>query len=238
MATSVDKSGDRVREMFGEIAPKYDRMNHLLSMNMDRYWRHKTVKRLAPSSDSRVLDICCGTGDLAIAISKATAGKCEVIASDFCNEMLEIGRKKQEKLALEKPVAFIEADAQELPFESDQFDIVSVAFGLRNVQDTDRGLREMQRVCKPNGKVAVLEFSNPRTQPLKSLYLFYFKHILPKVGQFLARNTKNAYNYLPSSVSEFPAYEQLVERMETSGLSDVNYYPMTFGVATLYVGSK
>ena len=238
MATTVDKSGDRVREMFGEIAPKYDRMNHLLSMNMDKRWRSKTVKRLSPNENSKVLDVCCGTGDLAIAFSKSTGGQCEVVGSDFCAEMLEIGRDKQAKLNLKTPIRFVEADAQELPFDDNSFDIVSVAFGLRNVQDTDRGIKEMTRVCRPGGKVAILECTNPRRQPLKSMYLFYFQRILPKLGQMLARNSKKAYSYLPSSVSEFPAYEELIERMEANGLSQAEYFPMTFGVATLYVGTK
>jgi demethylmenaquinone methyltransferase / 2-methoxy-6-polyprenyl-1,4-benzoquinol methylase len=238
LVTTVDKSPDRVRDMFGEIAPKYDRMNHLLSMNMDKRWRSKTVRRLSPKDDSRILDVCCGTGDLAIAFAKATGGKAEVIACDFCPQMLTIGRNKQQKLNLSKPIEFVEADTQELPFDDNAFDIVSVAFGLRNVEDTDKGLSEMRRVCRPGGKVAILECTNPRTQPLRAFYLFYFRNILPRLGQLLARNSKQAYKYLPSSVGEFPAYEKLTERMLGVGMSNAMYFPMTFGVATLYVGTK
>ena len=233
---AVDKSNQRVRDMFGEIAPNYDRMNHLLSMNVDRYWRWRTVRKLAPNTTDPILDVCTGTGDLAFSFQKYTDGKVPVIGSDFCYEMLEIGRDKSDRF--EQPVTFIEADAQELPFESDRFQVVSAAFGLRNVADTDQGLREMTRVCKPGGQVAILEFSVPRYQPIKGLYGWYFKNVLPKIGQMLARNDADAYKYLPDSVGEFPCYGALTERMLAAGLSKANFYPLTFGIATLYVGVK
>lgn len=234
--TSVDKSNERVREMFGEIAPNYDRMNHLLSMNVDRYWRWKAVRKLAPNRIDPILDVCSGTGDLAFAFHKHTEGQVPVIGSDFCYEMLEVGRRKSVKS--NRDVTFIEADAQNLPFQSDQFQIVSAAFGLRNVADTDLGLREMTRVCKPGGKIAILEFSIPRRQPIKGLYGWYFKNILPRIGQSLARNNSSAYNYLPESVGEFPCYEQLTERMLAAGMSKADFYPLSFGIATLYIGIK
>ena len=233
---SVDKSNARVQKMFGEIAPRYDRMNHLLSMNVDRYWRWKTVRKLAPNNADPILDVCTGTGDLAFAFHKHTGGKVPVVGSDFCFEMLEVGRAKSNKFG--RDVSFVEADAQNLPFESDHFQIVSAAFGLRNVADTDLGLREMARVCKPGGQVAVLEFSIPRYQPVKGMYGWYFKHILPRIGQQLAKNNSSAYNYLPDSVGEFPCYEELTEKMLACGLSSANFYPLTFGIATLYVGVK
>lgn len=233
----VDKSGERVRKMFGEIAPGYDRMNHLLSMNIDRYWRWLTVRKLQPQPSSRILDVCTGTGDLALAFASRKLANCEVTGSDFCREMLEIGEKKRARREMAN-VAFLQADAQELPFPDHHFDIVTVAFGLRNVADTDRGLSEMTRVTKPGGQIAVLEFSTPRRQPIKSAYGFYFRHILPKVGQLLARNKSNAYNYLPESVGEFPSYEKLADRMAHAGMTSVRFYPLTFGVATLYVGVK
>ena len=234
----VDKSGERVQKMFGEIAPKYDRMNHLLSMNTDRYWRWKTVRRLKPDNSGPILDVCTGTGDLAIAFCKKTKGAVDVIAADFCEEMLEIGRTKKNRLQWGDKIDFVQADTQELPYDDDQFQIVSVAFGLRNVADTDQGLREMTRVCRPGGKVAVLEFSTPRMQPIKFGYQWYFKNVLPRIGQMMARNNSAAYEYLPSSVGEFPAYEALAERMTAAGLRDVKFHPMTFGVATLYIGIK
>lgn len=234
---TVDKSGTRVRDMFGEIAPNYDRMNHLLSMNVDRYWRWLTVRRLKPNQTDPILDCCSGTGDLAFAFEKATKYRVPVIAADFCFEMLQVGEQKRRKRK-KSQIQFVEADTQQLPFPADHFQIVSAAFGLRNVADTDAGLREMTRVCKPGGQVAVLEFSMPRRQPIKGMYSWYFKNVLPKVGQALARNNSSAYNYLPDSVGEFPSYEALTDRMVAAGLSSAKFYPLTFGIATLYVGVK
>lgn len=233
----VDKSNERVRKMFGEIAPNYDRMNHLLSMNVDRYWRWRTVKVLRPNQQQPILDCCSGTGDLAFAFEQSTRRKVPVIAADFCPEMLQYGERK--RLARSgSQVQFIEADTQNLPFRDNHFQVVSVAFGLRNVFDTDRGLREMTRVCAPGGKVAVLEFSTPRAQPIRGMYQWYFRNVLPRIGQSLARNGANAYDYLPESVGEFPAYEQLVERMTAAGLKSARFIPLTLGIATLYLGTK
>lgn len=236
--TAIDKSGERVRRMFGEIAPHYDRMNHLLSLNTDRYWRWWTVKKLAPHPGEAILDVCTGTGDLALAFWRATQGQSEIVGSDFCGQMLEIGRQKQQAAGIGPELSFVEADAQQLPFEDNRFRVVSVAFGLRNVADTDRGLAEMTRVCAPGGQVAVLEFSTPRIQPLRALYLFYFRHILPRVGQRLAKNGSDAYEYLPATVAQFPDGEALAERMRGVGLRNVKYWPLTLGIATLYVGRK
>jgi len=249
---TVDKSNDRVRNMFAEIASGYDRMNHLLSMNVDKYWRWRTVRMVPPkvgADDSPILDLCTGTGDLALAYWKAierakkktdqTAGDSPAItAADFCPEMLDVGRVKKKKLGTGDNVTFVEADAQDLPFETDHFQIVSVAFGLRNVADTDLGLREMTRVCEPGGKVAVLEFSQPQLQPFKAIYGWYFRNILPRIGQLLTPNNASAYDYLPASVGEFPCGQELADRMTAAGLSDVWFKPLTFGVATLYVGTK
>jgi demethylmenaquinone methyltransferase / 2-methoxy-6-polyprenyl-1,4-benzoquinol methylase len=236
--TAIDKSGERVQRMFGEIAPHYDRMNHLLSLNIDRYWRWWTVRKLHPQPGEPILDVCTGTGDLAIALQRATCGKSEIVGTDFCPQMLEIGRQKQQRLGIGSELIFVEADSQNLPFDGNRFAIVSVAFGLRNVADTDRGLAEMTRVCRPGGQVAVLEFSTPRIQPLRAFYLFYFRRILPRVGQFFARNKSSAYEYLPASVGQFPDGEALAERMRAVGLKNVRFWPLTFGVATLYVGKK
>lgn len=235
---SVDKSNDRVRQMFAGIAGKYDRMNHLLSMNVDKYWRWRTVRRVAPSGTSPILDVCTGTGDLAIAYWKVSKGEAPIIAADFCREMLEIGRQKKQQIGLNGEISFVEADTQQLPFPDDKFQIVSVAFGLRNVADTQKGLSEMFRVCAPGGKVAILEFSMPTWQPFKSIYGWYFRRILPRVGQLLARNKDSAYSYLPESVGEFPNGEALAERIRSVGLTEVRMFPMTLGVSTLYVGTK
>lgn len=246
---TVDKSGNRVQQMFAEIAPKYDLMNHLLSLNVDKWWRSRTVNRLAPTSNHRVLDVCTGTGDLAIAMwqrmlksqgngveSEQNPGF-EVIASDFCRPMLEIGVKKAEKLKCDR-LQFVEADSMQLPFGDNQFDLVTVAFGLRNVSKTEVGLSEMVRVCSSGGRIGILEFTMPRIWPLSSLYRFYFLKVLPKVGQWFAKNRSDAYSYLPESVGEFPQYEVLAEMMRISGMKDIQFYPMTVGLATLYVGTK
>ncbi len=235
---TVDKSGPRVRRMFGEIAGRYDFLNHLLSLNVDRYWRWRTVRTVAPKSGDRILDVCTGTGDLALAYHKATKGEAEIVGADFCHEMLALGHQKGMKARAGDRLTFIEADTQSLPFPSDRFNIVTVAFGLRNVADTDAGLAEMTRVCSPGGHVAVLEFSSPEWQPFKGIYSWYFRNVLPRIGQMLARNAESAYIYLPESVGEFPQGEALAERMRRTGLTEVSYRPLTLGVATLYVGKK
>ena len=232
----VDKSNERVRKMFSEIAPNYDRMNHLLSMNIDHYWRWYAVRKLAPNRRDPILDVCTGTGDLAIAFHKYTAGEVEIMGSDFCDPMLKVAIQKANKS--KRYIQFIKADSQRLPFQDDYFQVVSVAFGLRNVADTDLGLREMLRVCKPGGQVAILEFSKPRHKRIKGLYDWYFKNVLPRIGQLFASNDSSAYNYLPDSVDEFPCYEQLTERMLAAGMKTAKFYPLTFGIATLYIGTK
>ena len=234
---TVDKSDHRVRRMFGQIAHRYDLLNHLLSLNIDRYWRWQTVRRVAPLDERPVLDVCTGTGDLALAYSRRAGGVLDVVASDFCQEMLTIATAKAARCQAER-VRFLEADTQQLPFPDNLFQIVTVAFGLRNVEDTKRGLAEMTRVCGPRGRVAVLEFSTPSWQPLKSCYGWYFRHILPRIGQRLAGNAENAYNYLPESVGEFPQGQALADVMRTVGLEDVRYWNLTGGIAALYVGHK
>ena len=236
--SQVDKSGPRVRRMFGEIAERYDFLNHLLSLNIDRYWRWRTVRLIRPAGACRILDVCTGTGDLALAYHRASAGDARIVGADFCHEMLAIGRQKGHQSGADANVSFIEADTQQLPLREGTFDIVAVAFGLRNVSDTDLGLREMVRVCAPRGRVAVLEFSMPRWQPFRAMYGFYFRHLLPRIGQLLMRNQSGAYRYLPSSVGEFPQGQQLADRMRAAGLTDVWFRGFTLGVATLYVGTK
>lgn len=235
----LDKSGDRVRQMFAEIAPKYDLMNHVLSLNIDTHWRAKTLRLLNLKVGAPVLDACTGTGDLAIAMARSLGQETAIVGSDFCAEMLQIAREKQaKKLPGYTQVQFIEADTQELPFPENHFQAVTVAFGLRNVAVTEKGLSEMRRVCKTGGQVAVLEFSKPTVFGLRHLYNAYFKHVLPKVGQSLSKNKQSAYEYLPQSVQEFPSGEGLAKIMRAVGLTDIKMVPMTLGVVTLYVGIK
>ena len=240
----VDKSSERVRRMFGRIAGRYDFLNHLLSLGIDRYWRRRTVRLVPPRPQAGaarplpILDVCTGTGDLALAYDRAARGRTPIVAADFCGEMLTIGRKKAARAGADERVTFLEADAQSLPFDSDAFQIVCVAFGLRNVADTNRGLAEMVRVAAHGGRVAVLEFSTPSRQPLKLIYGWYFRRVLPRIGRLFARESGDAYEYLPASVGEFPQGEAMCQRMRDAGLVDVRSYPLTFGVTTLYVGTK
>ncbi len=238
-ACGVDKSSERVRRMFGSIAGRYDLLNHLLSLGIDRYWRRRTVRLVPPKPDAGpILDVCTGTGDLALAYWKASGVTAQIVATDFCPPMLEIARQKARRAAADQHITWLEADTQQLPLETDTYQIVCVAFGLRNVSDTDRGLAEMVRVCRPGGRVAVLEFSMPTLWPLSALYRLYFRHVLPRVGQALAKNDQSAYNYLPASVSQFPQGEELAARMRATGLSQVTFRRFTLGIATLYVGQK
>ena len=242
---TIDKSERRIRKMFGEISPRYDLLNHLLSCGVDVYWRWRTVRTVPPEGDAPILDVCSGTADLALAYRNRCGGSAPVIGTDFSHEMLVLARQKFRRRVKGgsarqdlTETAFVEADTQELPFQDDHFQIVSVAFGLRNVTDTERGLREMARVCQPNGTVVVLEFSLPENPWIRYTYQWYFRHILPRIGQLLARNRQHAYHYLPQSVSEFPQGAQLAAIMERCGLTAVKWKPLTFGIATLYWGKK
>ncbi|MFO0909148.1 MAG: ubiquinone/menaquinone biosynthesis methyltransferase [Isosphaeraceae bacterium] len=234
----VDKSGRRVRAMFGAIAHRYDFLNHLLSLNIDRSWRRFTTKTVPPVPGLPVLDCCTGTADLALAYHRASRGQTQVVGTDFCHEMLERGLTKVDHGRAGDRVILIEADTQRLPLPSDTFGVVTVAFGLRNVSDTVRGIDEMVRVTRPGGKVAILEFSRPRGAILGRLYLAFFRHLLPRIGQTIAPNDHDAYNYLPSSVLDFPDGQDLLDLLTARGLVEPRMFPLTFGIATLYVGTK
>jgi len=239
----LDKSEQRIREMFGEISPRYDFLNHFLSGGTDYYWRWRTIRLAPPRGDAPILDVCTGTGDLALAYWRKGRGQTSVVGSDFTPEMLMIADRKSaaQRTAAEqsgRTFAFLAADTQELPFPDGTFQIVSVAFGLRNVTNTERGLREMARVCQPGGRVVVLEFSMPTNRVIRAVYGWYFRNVLPKLGQLFARDSHAADNYLPESVGQFLQGEALADRMRAVGLVDVRYCPFTLGVATLYVGTK
>jgi demethylmenaquinone methyltransferase/2-methoxy-6-polyprenyl-1,4-benzoquinol methylase len=234
----LDKRESRIRSMFNHIAPSYDFLNHLLSLNVDHYWRWQTTRLVPPRGTAPILDLCTGTGDLALAYNRAADGLVPIIGADFCHEMLLRAAAKSNKSKASAPIRFLEADAQHLPFPDDYFQISTVAFGLRNVTDTDRGIAEMIRVTKTGGKVAILEFSQPRGWLFAKLFRFYFRHVLPLIGQTISRSKDNAYRYLPASVMEFPDGEALAERLRRHGLVDVQWHPLTFGIATLYVGKK
>ncbi|MCA9036614.1 MAG: bifunctional demethylmenaquinone methyltransferase/2-methoxy-6-polyprenyl-1,4-benzoquinol methylase UbiE [Planctomycetaceae bacterium] len=230
----VDKSSARIRQMFSEIAGRYDFMNHFLSGGTDIYWRWRTVRLAGPFNQSPLLDVCTGTGDLAFAFRKKIDGGAPVLGTDFTHGMLQLAEKKRQQ----RNVVFMEADTLALPFSDDTFQAVSVAFGLRNVSSTIGGLKEMTRVCEPGGKVLVLEFSLPNNKLLSRIYQWYFRNILPRLGQLLVRNRQAAYEYLPQSVSEFPSGSQLTDLMEEAGLERASFVPLTGGIATVYVGYK
>jgi len=237
---TVDKSEQRIRSMFGEISGRYDFLNHFLSGGVDYYWRWRTVRRVRLEPGIPVLDVCTGTGDLALAFWRRGKGRVPVVGADFTHEMLELARRKVPRRGSDAnaPLEFLEADAQHLPFGDRQFQVVSVAFGLRNVTDTRQGLREMTRVCRPGGRVMVLEFSLPENRLIRGVYRWYFRNILPRLGQMLARNSHAAYEYLPQSVAEFPQGAELAGMMTECGLTTVTWTPLTFGIATLYVGVR
>jgi demethylmenaquinone methyltransferase / 2-methoxy-6-polyprenyl-1,4-benzoquinol methylase len=238
---TLEKSSSRVRRMFGEIAVWYDFLNHLFSLGIDRSWRRRTVQMVPPiDGGGHILDVCTGTADLALAYWKFSCRmpSLRVVGTDFCQPMLDIGRKKSCQAGADDRVELINADTTNLPFPDEMFQIVSVAFGLRNVSDLNKGLQEMIRVCRMGGRVAVLEFSMPRFWPFKILYNWYFRSILPRIGQSLAPNSHQAYNYLPESVLQFPQGVAFAQRMHAAGLKEVAIYPFTFGIATLYVGKK
>ncbi|MDR2704760.1 MAG: bifunctional demethylmenaquinone methyltransferase/2-methoxy-6-polyprenyl-1,4-benzoquinol methylase UbiE [Planctomycetaceae bacterium] len=238
-----DKSPEKIRRMFDSIAPWYDFLNHFFSLGIDRRWRHIAVKRLLNKTTpkSPILDVCCGTGDLTLEFLKQTKRikDCEFYGIDFSSEMVNIGLRKIKTYQNNGiPIQFTVGDALNLPFESDSFAIVASAFGLRNVGNTEQGLSEMFRVCKPDGMIAVLEFSMPQQPVLSTAYRFYFRSILPCLGQLLARNQDNAYGYLPESVLAFDEPKQLVRRLQLLGVTDIQVQPLTFGIATFIWGRK
>ncbi len=237
-ARILDKRETRIRTMFGAIAPWYDTLNHLLSLNIDRSCRRRTTRIVPPEGNAPILDLCTGSGDLALAYDRASGGHVPIVGADFCRELLLRAIAKTRRAGAGERINYVEADAQHLPFPNDQFQITCVAFGLRNITDMDQGLREMVRVTKPGGRVAILEFSKPRHLLIRGPYLFFFRRVLPLVGNLLSRSPDSAYRYLPESVMQFPDYEALVDRLVKHGLSEARFYPFTGGIATLYVGRK
>ena len=236
-APAVDKSGSRVRDMFAEIAPRYDLVNRLLSGGIDVWWRHVTVRRAPPPpAGGAILDLCTGTGDLALAYRAAAAPGVRVVGADFCRPMLD--RAAEKSARSQAAVEWVEADAMDLPFPAAAFDLVTVAFGLRNIADTARGLAEMARVCRPGGRLAILEFSLPRSAVIRAGYLWYFRNVLPFLGNTVARNRSDAYTYLNQSVEAFPSGEALAALVRAAGFGRVEMVPLSCGIATLSVATR
>jgi demethylmenaquinone methyltransferase / 2-methoxy-6-polyprenyl-1,4-benzoquinol methylase len=222
--------------MFGTIATRYDLLNHLLSANIDKRWRRATAEKLRknlPGSAVQLLDVACGTGDLAFALFET--GGTVVTATDFCRPMLEIAARKAAAQA--RPVAFIESDALALPFADSSFDGITIGFGLRNLSSFSAGLREFLRVLRPGGVLAVLECSKPVVPGLGLLFRFYFERLLPLVGGWVSGSRK-AYRYLPESVSRFPHQDELVSMMRDAGFEQVEYQNLSGGIAAVHMGKR
>ena len=228
----------RIKNLFSAIARHYDFLNALLSLRRDSAWRRETVEVSAVQSTSRVLDVCTGTGELALAYADKIGMDGFVIASDFCFEMLIVGNQKVEQRNRGTGPDFLAADTLTLPFADNTFDVVSVGFGIRNVSDLEMGIREMARVATPGGRVVILEFTQPVNPMFRGLYYFYFTKILPFVGNLISRNKDDAYGYLPRSVMKFPNCDALKTVMEQCGLTDVHFYRKTFGIVSIHVGKK
>lgn len=231
----------RIKNLFSAIARHYDFLNSLLSLKRDKVWRQETVKASEVEPASKVLDVCTGTGELALAYTDKLGTDGFVIGSDFCFEMLVIGdRKLQQPVGAvsNRTTSFLAADTLTLPFLDNTFDIVSVGFGIRNVSDLEMGIQEMTRVAAPGGRVAILEFTQPVNPLFRSLYYFYFTKVLPFLGNLISRNKDDAYGYLPRSVMKFPDCDALKTVMEQCGLTDVRYQRKTFGIVAIHVGKK
>jgi demethylmenaquinone methyltransferase/2-methoxy-6-polyprenyl-1,4-benzoquinol methylase len=221
--------------MFDRIAPKYDLLNKVLSVGVDRGWRKKMVAELKPLQPKTMLDIATGTADVAIACMKLQPN--HITGIDISALMLAEGQKKIEGLGIAQQITLQQADSESLPFSDNSFDAITVAFGVRNFQNLDKGLSEMLRVLKPNGKVVILEFSQPEKFPIKQFYNFYSKYILPTIGQLVSKE-RAAYEYLPESVAAFPYGQAFVKIMNSNNFVNTKCVSLTFGIASIYVGSK
>ena len=229
-----------VRDMFGRVAPRYDLLNHLLSFNLDKRWRTRTVNRIEAQlkrPNARVLDLCCGTGDMTFALRRR-AGKssARILGADFSHAMLQRAAVKSSSAPDNLSPSWIEADALSLPFPSAHFDLVTSAFGFRNLADYNAGLNEIIRVLRPGGECGVLDFGEPKGL-MGAVYRIYFKQVLPRVGTMIS-GVRGPYAYLPASVERFPPPEEMLARMKRAGFAEANWTPYTFGIAGLYHGRK
>jgi demethylmenaquinone methyltransferase / 2-methoxy-6-polyprenyl-1,4-benzoquinol methylase len=235
-AASEQATARWVREMFGRVAGRYDLLNHLLSFNLDKRWRRRTVQRVAAiltRPDARVLDLCCGTGD--VLLEMQALAKCTVAGSDFCHPMLIEARRKIARRGFRSPL--FEADALDLPVANDSFDLITMAFGFRNLANYERGLAEMRRVLKPGGVFALLEFSRPTNPAFAAVYGFFSTRVLPRVGGMVS-GSRDAYTYLPESIRKFPGAEELAASMRRAGFARVEFERMTGGAVALHRGFK
>jgi len=227
---------EQVAAMFNAISPKYDALNRILSAGIDQSWRRKTLREIRAMGALNLLDVATGTADLALALAKGIPGS-RVVGVDISAGMLEVGRSKVRARDLEGRVRLDLGDGEQLPYEESSFDAVTVAFGVRNFENLEQGLRDMRRVLQPGGSLAVLEFSQPTAWPLRGIYLFYFKNILPRIGRLVSKDA-SAYTYLPNSVQAFPYGEAFAAKLREAGFKSVRVRPLTFGIASLYLAIK
>lgn len=232
----LSNKGERIREMFDTIAPRYDFLNRLLSLGIDQHWRRFAVRQIRYTPSGKILDVATGTGDVALAIAAATPSTVTICGVDFSPQMVALGSEKVKASPYADRITLHVAPCEAIPFGDETFEAATIAFGIRNVVDRLVGLKEMGRVLKPGGRVVILEFSNPRSKLFKALYNFYFLKVLPVVGGLFS--TFSAYKYLPDSVLEFPPQEEFKRTMEEAGFRNVVHHDLTFGIATVYVGEK
>jgi demethylmenaquinone methyltransferase / 2-methoxy-6-polyprenyl-1,4-benzoquinol methylase len=225
----------QVAQMFDNISPRYDFLNHFLSLGIDILWRKKAIRLLKKENPQTILDIATGTGDFAIEALALRPQK--IIGVDISEGMLSFGREKIKKLGMESVIELRSGDSENLPFADNSFDAIIVSFGVRNFEHLDRGLREMNRVLRPGGSCVVLEFSKPRRFPFKQLYNFYFEYILPVIGKLVSKDTA-AYTYLPESVQAFPDGSDFLRIYEQAGFNQTKCIPLTFGISSIYLGQK
>jgi demethylmenaquinone methyltransferase/2-methoxy-6-polyprenyl-1,4-benzoquinol methylase len=238
VTTTTSKEPAKIAGMFDAIARHYDRLNHLLSAGLDRRWRARTVEALDLSGGERMLDMCTGTADLAIAAATSPRGQArEVVGVDFSAKMLGYGLAKIRAAGLQTRVHLARGDATRMPLPDGAFDVATVAFGIRNVLDPRQACREFHRVLAPGGRLAVLEFGSPSVPGLRAAYLWYFRHVLPRIGRLISRHG-DAYSYLPASVAEFPSGDAFAAILREAGFSLVRYQMFTFGIVYLYLATK
>jgi demethylmenaquinone methyltransferase/2-methoxy-6-polyprenyl-1,4-benzoquinol methylase len=235
--TDISKSPQRIAGMFDAIAGRYDFLNHLLSAGIDVRWRKRAIASLALTGRERVLDLCTGTADLAIAASRARPSAARVVGVDFAGAMLRVGRDKIRGAGLADRIALVRGDATRIPAADESVDAITIAFGIRNVERIDEACAEMRRVLKPAGRVAILEFAVPTTPGLSSLYLWYCRTMLPRIGRVVSRHSA-AYDYLPASIDAFASPIEFVKVLRQAGFADVLAVPLTFGSVILYTASR
>ncbi len=226
----------QVADMFDRIAAKYDFLNHFLSLGIDRLWRRRAIRELGKSHPRNLLDLATGTGDLAIEASRIPSLD-QILGLDISEGMLERGKEKIQKLGLGHRIRLEKGDGEKIPYPQDHFEVISCAYGVRNFENLEKGIREMHRVLQPRGRLVILEFSQPQWFGLKQAYLFYFKHILPALGRLFSRHD-SAYSYLPASVAVFPQGEAFCSILAKTGFEEIRHIPLSFGVTTLYLATK